>query len=194
MTPSQKIATPESTLLENNKKNLSEDLLPWSKASSKEICENLLRRGNQPKAYRDLIYTIRNAEAPPCSNQELIDFIWMNKSEHEITREHIQHVSEIFEKYNELSSKLEKKEAEIKAKNELINELTNYLMRFLPHKTVFKTSSYFIALFSFSILSYLIFGVKIMEPFWATLGLFISGGFLVMSHCMFLDWKKKVVE
>lgn len=72
------------------------------------------------------------------------------------------------------------------------NDLTNYLMRFLPHQRASRTSVYFIVLFSFSLLSHLVFGVQIIKPFWATLGLLISSGFLVMSYFMFLDWKNGV--
>lgn len=125
------------------------------------------------------------------------------KSEHEITRQYIS------EKIEKLSSELAKKDELLKSKHEIllkiedefqqnklaleneVNNLKNHLVKYLPHKRSFKTSLYFVILFLSFIFSELFFNVKIMETFWATLGVSVSFGFLIMSYFLFIDWKNR---
>jgi len=125
------------------------------------------------------------------------------KSEHELTR------SFIADKIDALASELAKKEDLIKAKDEIIlnikheaeenrklliqqiEELRKELKRFLPYKRAFKVSLYFTLLFLFSFFTNTFLNIEIIKPFWETLGLFISGSFLLMSYFLYLDWNKR---
>jgi len=135
-----------------------------------------------------------------------VDFIieeLHEKSEHELTR------SFISDKIDTLSSELAKKEDLIKTKDEIIlnikneaeenrklliqqiEELRKELKRFLPYKRAFKVSLYFTLLFLFSFFTNTFLNIEIIKPFWETLGLFISGSFLLMSYFLYLDWNKR---
>ena len=75
---------------------------------------------------------------------------------------------------------------------EQIRGFQENLSRFLPYKRALKTSFYFLALFLGCIWSEILLDIRIMEPFWAWLGLIIFAGFLVMSYFMLMEWKRKL--
>lgn len=121
--------------------------------------------------------------------------------QHELTRRHIS------DKFEDLVAQIATKDDVIKSKEEIIanirkeslatqerlmaeiKELKCNLSVFLPHKRAFRLSLYFVILFSFFIFSELFFNVHIINKFWGSIGLSVSGGFLVMSYFLFLDWK-----
>ena len=123
--------------------------------------------------------------------------------QHELTRKHIS------EKFQDFSSQIATKDDIIKYKKEVISnikkeslatqeklkaeieELKCALSSFLPHKRAFKISLYFVTLFLFFMFSELFFNIQIIDKFWGSVGLSVSGGFLVMSYFLFLDWKGK---
>lgn len=131
------------------------------------------------------------------------DYKVPEKNEHELTRKHIA------EKIEDLSLKIATKEELIKSKEEIIcnikkeslatqeklkseiEELRSVLLSYLPHKRAFKISFYFVALFLFFIFSEYFFNIQIINKFWGSVGLCVSGGFLVMSYFLFLDWKRE---
>jgi len=123
--------------------------------------------------------------------------------QHELTRKHIS------EKFQDLSAQVATKDDIIRSKEEIIanikkeslatqekllteiEELKYVLSRFLPHKRAFRLSLYFVILFLFFMFCELLFNVQIINKFWGSVGLSVSGGFLVMSYFLFLDWKGK---
>lgn len=119
-------------------------------------------------------------------------------SEHQKTRQFISERFDELAKHDDLikardeiieSLKLESQKTQEELQNQ-INELKHYLNKFLPYKRAFRVSSYFLALFAFSTLSELLLGIVIIKPFWSTLGLAISGAFLLMSYYLFVDFKR----
>ncbi len=127
-------------------------------------------------------------------------------TEHEFTRKLI------CEKIDSLSDELAKKEDLLRAKEEVIENirteaektrsdlenriiyLQKSLVRFLPYKRAARLSFYFISLFSFALLADLVLGVTIMDRFWTSIGICVSGGFSVMSYFLYLDWQKTQKE
>jgi hypothetical protein len=69
-------------------------------------------------------------------------------------------------------------------------ELEQFLGRYLPHRRTFRISFFSTVIMIVSILSHRLFNIEIIHPFWATIGLFISCGFLLMSYFFYLEWKK----
>lgn len=135
------------------------------------------------------------------SSEKLQDALLTEKSEHEVTREHIS------ERFDKLTSELANKEDLLKTKVEIIKkvefesiqtqkvlkdeifELKESLLRYLPHKITFRVSIYFVSLFLFAFFADML-GVQIIEPFWNILGMSVSGGFMIMAYFLFLDWQK----
>lgn len=74
--------------------------------------------------------------------------------------------------------------------NENITDLQDMLIRFLPHKRLFKISLSFFIFFTISLLSnYFLNTIIIVTP-WSWFGFLFSFGFILMSYFLRRDWNK----
>lgn len=78
---------------------------------------------------------------------------------------------------------------------ELLNKLE--ILRSLqisnvPHKRLARISFAFFSFFAISFLSYIVFDIVIVTPFWTNIGLLFSFLFLLMSLAMKIDWSELI--
>jgi len=116
-------------------------------------------------------------------------------------------IGELSDRIKELQSQLEKATADLVKTQELevctktlcdqirleneetrqhmdqeLTELRVYLSKFAPHRRFFRVTFGLLCLFSVSLIIFSAFGVKIVEPFWAAVGVVLSSAMLIVIY------------
>lgn len=102
----------------------------------------------------------------------------------------VRNISHAFdsEEIDYLQSKIIRQEYQLIKLRSTNYQLLMELEKHLPHKILFKNSLLVFLFFSFCFLINIFFNTPILTPFWNTLGLFFSFGFIVMSILLKQDY------